>query len=79
MEPRPLKYAVIAPRGLGREDAASYIGISPSKFDQMVADRRMPEPRRIDTRKVWDVRELDKAFEALPGGQEVSNPWDELL
>jgi hypothetical protein len=53
-------------RGLSRVEAAMYVGISPCKFDEMVGDGRMPGPRRIDGRKVWDVRELDLHFEELP-------------
>ena len=51
-------------RGLARAEAAMYVGISPSKFDQLVADGRMPRSLCIDGRKVWDVRELDLAFDA---------------
>ena len=47
-------------RGLSREEAAMYIGVSAAKFDQLVADGRMPVARRIDGRKVWDVRELEQ-------------------
>jgi hypothetical protein len=43
-----------------------YIGVGTTKFDEMLADGRMPPPRRIDGRKVWDVRALDLAFDALP-------------
>lgn len=53
-------------RGLSREEAAMYIGVGATKFDEMLADGRMPPPRRIDGRKVWDVRALDLAFDALP-------------
>jgi predicted DNA-binding transcriptional regulator AlpA len=53
-------------RGLSRTEAALYLGISPSKFDELVADGRMPRPRLIDSRKVWDVYELDMAFDGLP-------------
>ena len=53
-------------RGLSRDEAAMYVGISPSKFDQLVGDGRIPGARRIDGRKVWDVRELDLHFEELP-------------
>jgi hypothetical protein len=43
----------------------------------MVNEGSMPGPKRIGARKVWDVRALDLAFDALPGdtsGEE--NPWD---
>ena len=63
----------LPPRGLSREEAAAYIGVSPSKFDEMVKDKRMPAPKRIDRRTVWDRRRLDAAFEALPEG---GNPFD---
>jgi predicted DNA-binding transcriptional regulator AlpA len=53
-------------RGLGRVRAAAYVGVSPGKFDEMVADGRMPRPKEIDRRLVWDVRELDTAFDELP-------------
>jgi predicted DNA-binding transcriptional regulator AlpA len=65
----------VTPRGLQREVAARYVGISPTKFDELVADGRMPQARRIDGRKVWDRFELDEAFADLPHEQEA-NPWD---
>jgi hypothetical protein len=54
-----------------------YLGISPSKFDGLVADGRVSRPRLIDTRKVWDVFELDLAFEELPRDhdQSAGNSW----
>ena len=65
-------------RGLSRIEAAAYVGISPCKFDQLIADGRMPNPRRIDQRKVWDVRELDLSFDDLPRDDSVSNnSWDD--
>lgn len=66
-------------RGLSRVEAAMYLGVSPSKFDEMVSDKRAPAPRRIDTRKVWDVRELDLSFEALPreDSPATGTSWDD--
>jgi len=65
-------------RGLSRTEAAVYVGISPAKFDQLVADGRMPGARRIDGRNVWDVRELDLCFEDLPHARNaVGNSWDD--
>lgn len=77
MRSQPKYIDRILPRGLKREEAAMYIGISPSKFDNMVVDGRMPKPKMIDSRKVWDLHQLDMAFEALPGGDDtIDNPWD---
>jgi hypothetical protein len=68
----------LPPRGLSREIASQYIGVSVSKFDEMVTDGRMPSPKRIDARKVWDRDALDRAFFALPddGADRDANPWD---
>ncbi|MFN4014243.1 MAG: helix-turn-helix transcriptional regulator [Reyranella sp.] len=64
-------------RGLRRNDAAIYVGISPTKFDELVKAGRLPKPKRIDNVVVWDKFKLDDAFESLPGDeQEAENPWD---
>jgi predicted DNA-binding transcriptional regulator AlpA len=61
---------------LDRVIAAQYIGVSVSMFDQMVSDGRMPGPKRIGTRKVWDRAAVDKAFAALPEEGATENEWD---
>ena len=66
----------IMPRGLSRTEAASYIGISSSLFDQMVKDGRMPKPIRIGSRVLWDKRELDEAFDLLKD-EPKTNSWDD--
>ncbi|MDG4907033.1 hypothetical protein P9228_11390 [Mesorhizobium sp. WSM4898] len=65
------------PRGLSREEAARYVGVGITKFDQMVADRRMPKPKKVDGRVIWDRLKLEAAFE-LPGDDE-ENIVDFLL
>lgn len=64
-------------RGLRREEAAGYLGFSARKFDELVADGRMPKPKRIDGVVVWDIRRLDFAFDALPdeNSGKTANPW----
>jgi hypothetical protein len=66
----------LPPIGLSREIAAAYIDVSPSKFDQMVRDGRMPKPKQIDARRVWERTRIDKAFAAFPSEHEVE-PVDE--
>ncbi|MBY0370053.1 hypothetical protein K2X33_05160 [bacterium] len=66
----------LTPRGLCRVQAASYVGVSPSLFDEMVRDGRMPQPKRINARKVFDIRKLDLAFDALPGDESDLKTWD---
>lgn len=65
----------LPPRGLSRLEAAAYIGVSPSLFDEMVKDGRMPIPKHINSRVIWDRLRLDESFEALPD-TEHQNPWD---
>ena len=71
---------LIPRRGLSRVEAATYLGISPSKFDELVRDGRMPAPKRIDGRKIWDIHSLDIAFDALPSENETSGvtTWDDF-
>jgi predicted DNA-binding transcriptional regulator AlpA len=64
-------------RGLSRVEAAMYIGISVSKFDQLVRDGRMPPPIVLDNRKLWDIRKLDVAFEALDA-EPIDQSWDDF-
>ena len=64
----------LSPRGLSREQAAAYVGISPSLFK----DGRMPAPKRINSRTVWDRFLLDEAFDAIPSNDAALNPWDEI-
>jgi predicted DNA-binding transcriptional regulator AlpA len=75
----PLAHVRPVPRrGLSRDEAAMYCGISATLFDRLVADGRMPCPCRIDGRKVWDIRAIDVAFDELP--RENARPkssWDD--
>ena len=68
----------LAPRGLSREVAAQYVGVSATTFDNMVRCGLMPKPKRVNSRKVWDRHMVDAAFAALPSDNdnEPSNPWD---
>lgn len=75
IHPDPLAYP---PRGLSREEAARYIGVGATKFDAMVADGRMPRPKRIDGRVVWDRLRIDSAFTDLPE-ERTANPLDRIL
>jgi predicted DNA-binding transcriptional regulator AlpA len=72
----PIGYVL---RLLNREQAAEYVNASPSLFDQMVDDGRMPQPRVLsEGRLAWDVRELDIAVDRLPHrGEEVAAPGGE--
>lgn len=74
MKAGPLYYK----RGLNRMESSEYVGISSSKFDELVSDGRMPKSKRVDSRKIWDRFELDVYFSELPddGSVVAVNPWD---
>jgi len=61
-----------ARRGLDENEAAVYVGLSPSYFRELVDGGVMPLPRLAGKRKLWDIDELDLAFRELPraGGKD---------
>jgi hypothetical protein len=76
---RPPRHEPITwiPRGLNRTEASYYIGVSPTKFDELVQDGRMPPGKRIDGRVVWDRVQLDMAFSDI--GAVARNALDDAL
>ena len=71
-----IKKALGPRRGLNRQEAALYIGVSPSLFDDLVKSGEMPKPVPIKSRKVWDVHQLDEYFEEFSTPD--NNPWDDI-
>jgi predicted DNA-binding transcriptional regulator AlpA len=76
----------LPPLGLSRVQVAAYIGVSPTLFDELVRDGRMPPPKRINRRRLWDRRAIESAFAEFPdsasagglGGlddDDANNPW----
>lgn len=77
----PGRVEVVPRRGLNRQEAARYVGISAPKVDELVRDRQMPQPFRIGSRTVYDLRKLDTAFDVLSGPEEENSftgweDWD---
>lgn len=73
----PLSY-MFPPRGLRREEAARYLGVSPSTFDKLRAEGITPSPRKLRGLSVWDRHDLDAFFAELPVEQSTTlNPWDD--
>lgn len=70
-------------RCLSRREAASYIAVSVSYFDKLVADGIMPGPILFSRRRVWDKSDLDQAVEKLKASNGVkfehTSGWDDLL
>jgi len=73
----------LPPRLVGRTAAAAYLSVSPTKFDVLVKEGKMPPPKRLgDRRKAWDVRALDAAIDDLPDDGDYAlaeDPtWDDI-
>jgi predicted DNA-binding transcriptional regulator AlpA len=61
-----MAFARFLARGLNRQDAATYVGVSATHFDAMVRDGLMPQPKVSGARVIWDRAKLDAFFAALP-------------
>ncbi len=64
--PRMTACPLPAVLGLSREQAAAYVGVSPSLFDKAVDAGTLPRPRSIGARNIWDTEELAASFRAIP-------------
>jgi predicted DNA-binding transcriptional regulator AlpA len=67
------------PKGLSAGQAAAHLGISRTKFDELVKDGRMPQPHLVDGRRLWDRREVEECFDMLPraAASEI-DPWRQM-
>lgn len=68
----------VLPRGLRREQAAAYLGISPGHFDKQRAAGAVPAPMQMFGVWLWDRQKLDALFDgAVPEAQNDNfNEWD---
>jgi excisionase family DNA binding protein len=65
MTGRPYTPEQVARRGLTREEAAAYLGLSPQGFDSWVRAGRIPGP--LPGTKRWDRKAIDAALDKLSG------------
>lgn len=56
----------LAPRGLSRDEAASYLGIGATLFDDLVKSGALPSAHKLRGAVRWDRLEIDEAFKKLP-------------
>jgi hypothetical protein len=63
-------------RGLSRVEAAMYIGISSSKFDELRKANRIAPPKVLDGRFIFTIERLDEFLDALPDeNHEAAEDW----
>ena len=60
-------------RGLSRTEAATYLGISPSKFDELRKANRIGPAKMLDGRLIFTVDKLDEFLDALPDENQTDN------
>ncbi len=70
----------IVPFAVSRPAAAALIGVSAAFFDKLVKDGRMPQPRELDGRVLWDSEEVRVAWRAVPRRGQAARPntWDDF-
>jgi predicted DNA-binding transcriptional regulator AlpA len=62
-----------------RDEVAASLAVSVTKFDEWVADGRMPKGYKIDGVVLWDSIEVREAWERLKGGDRAGNPFDRVI
>ncbi|MBE1208172.1 hypothetical protein [Aminobacter carboxidus] len=67
----------LVPRGLSREEAAAYLGIGTTLFDDLVKLGQMPDAKKLKGAVRWDRLQLDCAFEKLPSNGEGAQQGDD--
>jgi predicted DNA-binding transcriptional regulator AlpA len=76
LSPRDLSLPRFA---LRRDEAAASLAVSTTKWDEWVAEGRMPKGRKIDGVVLWDTQEVREAWERLRDGQQSNNPFDRVV
>jgi predicted DNA-binding transcriptional regulator AlpA len=70
----------VIPLAVSRETAAQLLGISAGTFDKLVKTGKLPEPREVESRILWDSKEIEAAWRAMPrrGQPATVNEWDSV-
>jgi len=81
----------LPPLALDRAEASALLGIGTGLFDRLVDEGKLPPAIQIGDRKLWSVKKLTRAFDAIadehdqdltkpwnqPPAEQPFNPWDE--
>lgn len=65
-------------RGLPRDMAAEYLGMSVAKFDQHVRAGTLPPALPLGRPAVWDRKALDAAYDKLSGFEPLDGEAEAL-
>ncbi len=67
------------PRGLSYRQAAAYAGVSDNKFLAEVEEGLWPKPETRGSRKIWDRRRMDEAWDRRGETEGDPDPLMEAL
>lgn len=61
-----------------RDEAAAVLGVSPTTFDELVKEGKMPRPVRVRGCVLWGATALSVAWAAIENeaGVDSRNEWD---
>ena len=76
----PTQNQLTSPRGLRADDAAAYMGMSKTKFLELVSKGTIPRAFQIDSIKVWDRFDLDAVIDAAKEDTpSENNSFDKIM
>jgi len=72
------------PYTLREKDALQYLNIGRTKFRELIDAGRLPQPRALDTCRLWRTTELEEALDKLIGVANdnvapIRNSWADVL
>ncbi|WGD31870.1 hypothetical protein AncyloWKF20_08640 [Ancylobacter sp. WKF20] len=76
MSARSLRQQTLPRFALRRDEAAASLSVSPSTFDNWVAEGKMPAGLKIGAIMLWDVQAIHDHWQALREAPLAHNPLD---
>ncbi|MCI4661040.1 MAG: hypothetical protein MRY63_04350 [Neomegalonema sp.] len=69
----------LPPLALSASQAAEYIGVGLTLWNELVADGIMPPAKQIRSRRLWDRRAVEQAFALLSESDIAArSDWDDV-
>lgn len=69
----------MTPRLFTRQSLAEYLGITPAKVSELVADGKLPPPVKVGVRQLFDRCAVDASVDAWFVESETESEWDRAL
>ncbi len=69
---RPVVHLHTPPLNLNRDEAAAYVNVGRTLFQEMVSDGRMPKPFKIGRRSLWYRPHVEAAVASMIADQQIA-------